>query len=273
VTLSPQCRVAGGLGRSAPPRSRDAIRPIRLSRPQRRLPGSRRPGRDHLPLRRPRPRRPPGGLHHRPGERELDRDPARAGPRTAGADGAAVRHPRAARPIAARAAGKRERLAAAQRAEALAGLENVRIDAERRRAEIEAGLGAQILLAVAARERAGQIGKVEHLPITPELLSPIIERLGVAGRKPEMVPRCVVVEHPDRISGAARASRDPRAGPLLPVPTRSIAAERRAAPSRAPGPPHACAWRGSAAAAAGEHRASRPRSFPVRARRRGRRPR
>jgi hypothetical protein len=72
-------------------------------------------------------------------------------------------------------------LAATQRAEALAGLENVRIDAERRRAEIEAGLGAQILLAVAARELAGQIGKVEHLTITPELLTPLIERLGRGG--------------------------------------------------------------------------------------------
>jgi hypothetical protein len=87
----------------------------------------------------------------------------------------------AAKGIAARAAGERERLAATQRAEALAGLENVRIDAERRRAEIEAGLGAQILLAVAARELAGQIGKVEHLTITPELLTPLIERLGRGG--------------------------------------------------------------------------------------------
>ena len=84
----------------------------------------------------------------------------------------------AAQAIQAQAADARERMAATQRADAVAEIENVKLDAERRRAEIEAGLGAQVLLAVAARELAREIGKVEHLTITPDLITPLLGRLG-----------------------------------------------------------------------------------------------
>ena len=35
-------------------------------------------------------------------------------------------------------------------------------------------------MAIAARELAGQLGKIEHLTITPELITPLIARLSSA---------------------------------------------------------------------------------------------
>jgi hypothetical protein len=35
----------------------------------------------------------------------------------------------------------------------------------------------EVLLALALRELAGQLGQVEHLTITPELLTPLLQRL------------------------------------------------------------------------------------------------
>ncbi len=35
---------------------------------------------------------------------------------------------------------------------------------------------ADVLLALALREMAGQLGKVEHLTITPELLTPLLAK-------------------------------------------------------------------------------------------------
>jgi hypothetical protein len=56
-------------------------------------------------------------------------------------------------------------------------MESVRIDVERQRAVIQTGLGAQVLMALALRELAGQIGKVDHLTITPELITPLLARI------------------------------------------------------------------------------------------------
>lgn len=83
----------------------------------------------------------------------------------------------AANAIAAHATDQTERMAATRRSDAVRELEAARLEAERVRADINAGLGAQILVALAARELAGQIGKVEHLTITPELLTPLLGKL------------------------------------------------------------------------------------------------
>ncbi len=83
----------------------------------------------------------------------------------------------AARAITAQATDETERMGARRRTDALRELEAAKLEAERTRAEIESGLGAQILLALAARELAAQLGKVEHLTITPELITPLLARL------------------------------------------------------------------------------------------------
>jgi hypothetical protein len=86
----------------------------------------------------------------------------------------------AARAITAQATDETERMAARRRTDALRELEAAKLEAERTRAEIESALGAQILVALAARELAGQLGKVEHLTITPELITPLLGRLAAS---------------------------------------------------------------------------------------------
>jgi regulator of protease activity HflC (stomatin/prohibitin superfamily) len=83
----------------------------------------------------------------------------------------------AAQAIAGQAADTHERMVAKRKADAITQLEAARLEAERQRAAIEQNLGAQILMALAARELAGQLGKIEHLTITPELLTPLLGRL------------------------------------------------------------------------------------------------
>jgi len=56
-------------------------------------------------------------------------------------------------------------------------MEAVRLRVENERAEIQVRLGAQILTALALRELAGQMGKIDHLTITPELVTPLLQRL------------------------------------------------------------------------------------------------
>lgn len=83
----------------------------------------------------------------------------------------------AAGAVTAQATDQTERMAARRRTDAVRDLEAAKLEAERTRAEIQSGLGAQILLALATRELAAQLGKVEHLTITPELVTPLLGRL------------------------------------------------------------------------------------------------
>jgi SPFH domain / Band 7 family len=89
----------------------------------------------------------------------------------------------AAGAIAARATDEEQRMVSKRRADSVQELEAVRLDAERHRAEIQSRLGAQILIALAARELAGQLGKVEHLAITPELITPLLAKLSLPAGK------------------------------------------------------------------------------------------
>lgn len=86
----------------------------------------------------------------------------------------------AAQAITAGATDRSERMVARRRTDALRETEAARLEAERTRGEINRELGAEILMALAARELAGQVGKVEHLTITPELLTPLLARLSAA---------------------------------------------------------------------------------------------
>ena len=83
----------------------------------------------------------------------------------------------AAGAIAAKAADDEQRLVAQRKADALRLVEDVRVQAERERGEIQSALGAELLRALAARELAGGLGKVEHLTITPELITPLLSGL------------------------------------------------------------------------------------------------
>lgn len=87
----------------------------------------------------------------------------------------------AAQLVAARAADERDAMAAEREAASIAAVEAARVSAERARAEVHAAIGPQILLALAARELAGQIGQIEHLAITPELITPLLQRIGAQG--------------------------------------------------------------------------------------------
>lgn len=84
----------------------------------------------------------------------------------------------AARKIAAEAADELERLAAQRRADTIDLVEQATLRGERERAEIQKAIPPGVLMALALQELAGQIGRVEHLTITPELLSPLLQRIG-----------------------------------------------------------------------------------------------
>jgi hypothetical protein len=83
----------------------------------------------------------------------------------------------AARKIEADAADERVRQAALREADTTDLLEAARLRAERERAEIQGAMPPAVLLALALRELAGELGKVEHLTITPDLVAPLLQRL------------------------------------------------------------------------------------------------
>ena len=83
----------------------------------------------------------------------------------------------AAAMVEARSADERGALAAARQAATIDEVEGARLRIEAERARIEASLGSEVLLALAARELAGQLGQVEHLTITPDMLTSALARL------------------------------------------------------------------------------------------------
>jgi regulator of protease activity HflC (stomatin/prohibitin superfamily) len=82
----------------------------------------------------------------------------------------------AARMVAARAADERARLEARRRADAIDLVEQAGLRIERERAEIQQAMSPDVLLALALRELAGQLGNIEHLTITPDLIGPLLQR-------------------------------------------------------------------------------------------------
>jgi regulator of protease activity HflC (stomatin/prohibitin superfamily) len=82
------------------------------------------------------------------------------------------------RMVEAQAADERAALAAARQASTIAEVQGaqLRIDAER--AKIDAAMPAEVLFALALRELADNLGQIEHLTITPDMLTPVLQRLG-----------------------------------------------------------------------------------------------
>ena len=83
--------------------------------------------------------------------------------------------------VVAKAADERAELAAQREAKTLDTVEGARLRAEAERARIQAAIPVDVLLALALRELAGELGKVEHLSLTPDMLTPLLGRLGAGG--------------------------------------------------------------------------------------------
>ncbi|WP_026909894.1 SPFH domain-containing protein [Patulibacter minatonensis] len=83
--------------------------------------------------------------------------------------------------VEAQAADERGRLELDRRAATIDAVEAAKLRAETERTRIQAEAGPQVLLALALQQLAGEIGKVEHLTITPDLLQPLLGGLAAAG--------------------------------------------------------------------------------------------
>jgi len=79
--------------------------------------------------------------------------------------------------IRVEAAAARVRVESASEAEATRVVEAARADAERDRIGIYRELPTELLLALAAREVAGNLPDIEHLSLGPDALGPLLERL------------------------------------------------------------------------------------------------
>ena len=83
----------------------------------------------------------------------------------------------AAAMVEAEGADERHALAAARKASTIDAVQGAQLRIDEQRARIDAETGADILLALALRELAGQLGQIEHLTITPDMLTPVLARL------------------------------------------------------------------------------------------------
>ena len=74
----------------------------------------------------------------------------------------------------AQATDERARLAAKREADTIDLVEAARLRAERERAEIQAAVPPEVLLALALRELAGNL---DELTVTPDLVAPLLKKL------------------------------------------------------------------------------------------------
>lgn len=88
----------------------------------------------------------------------------------------------AAARVNAAADDERGRLEAQREADAIDLVEAARLRAERELAEIQGAMAPEILAGLALRELAGQLGQIEHLTVTPDLLTDVLTRVA-AGQK------------------------------------------------------------------------------------------
>ena len=78
--------------------------------------------------------------------------------------------------VAAQASDERRALEAQREAQTIDTVESAHLRAERERVQINRDARPEIMLAVALQELAAALGQVEHLTITPELLTPLLQR-------------------------------------------------------------------------------------------------
>lgn len=83
----------------------------------------------------------------------------------------------AARKVDAAADDERRRLDAQRQADTIDLVEQAELRAARERAEIQKAMPANVLYALALQELAGQLGNIEHLSITPDLIGPLLARV------------------------------------------------------------------------------------------------
>ncbi len=83
--------------------------------------------------------------------------------------------------IAAVAAADESRLTSQAEAEGIDAIEKARVGAERERIGIYRDLPARVLLGLAAREFAGKLERIDHLNLTPDLISNLLGDLMQAG--------------------------------------------------------------------------------------------
>jgi regulator of protease activity HflC (stomatin/prohibitin superfamily) len=86
-----------------------------------------------------------------------------------------------AKRIEAEAAAEQARLAASAQAEGITVVESARVAAERERIAIYQGLSQTTMLGLAAREFATNLHAIEHLTVTPDMLTPVLARLARGG--------------------------------------------------------------------------------------------
>ena len=87
----------------------------------------------------------------------------------------------AAARIEAEGAADRTRITAAASAESLHAVEGERVALEKERISAYAALPPNALLALAAREFAAKIERIEHINLSPDMLSPFLADLAAAG--------------------------------------------------------------------------------------------
>ncbi len=85
--------------------------------------------------------------------------------------------------IEAEGQAERKRMGAAAEADAIRTVETVRVDTERTRMDIYRDLPPAAMWGLAAQEFAGKLQKIEHLNLSPELLTPLLANLVEAGTR------------------------------------------------------------------------------------------
>ncbi len=92
----------------------------------------------------------------------------------------------AAQGVEARGADERVRLAAQREADTTRQVGEAQLHVERERAQIQGAMPPEVLLALALRDLAGQLGQIDHLTVTPDLVAPLLARVagnGAAGQR------------------------------------------------------------------------------------------
>jgi regulator of protease activity HflC (stomatin/prohibitin superfamily) len=88
-----------------------------------------------------------------------------------------------AKRIAAAGEAARMRTSAEAQAESLRLVEGAKVEQERARVEIQASAGPAVLVAMAAREVAGKLQRIEHLHLGADSLGPLLTELVTAGTR------------------------------------------------------------------------------------------
>lgn len=86
--------------------------------------------------------------------------------------------------IAGDAKAAQTRVEADARAAALTAIDGAKLAIERERLELQRTVAPEILVALAAQELASKLQRIEHLTITPDMLSPLLASLTARGELP-----------------------------------------------------------------------------------------